>query len=167
MANKYTAYTKITETEIECRSCHLMKPFSEFHKDSRNIRRHYCCYYCKECANNKSRSWHNTHLTDEDYKSRKRDSYIKNKHSLSLEEYQQKLQQQLYKCPICNIYLPTKGHITHLDHDHKTGILRDFLCTNCNRGLGHFQDNKEFLMNAVKYLEKHTENGTQEKESRP
>lgn len=39
-----------------------------------------------------------------------------------------------------------------LDHNHKTGIMRGWLCHDCNRALGNFKDNPELLERAIKYL---------------
>ena len=74
-----------------------------------------------------------------------------------MQEYEDKLASQKFECAICKVKLPTSGPITHLDHDHKTGLLRDFLCTNCNRGLGHFQDSPELLRLAAQYLDTHND----------
>lgn len=60
---------------------------------------------------------------------------------------------------ICNICGngPGKGmsnsnKALHLDHCHKTGIIRGLLCGSCNVGLGHFKDNIDSLKKAVNYL---------------
>ncbi len=96
---------------------------------------------------------------DPQYKEEKRISYIKNRHGISAEEYEAMLVVQEYSCAICKVKLLSRGHGTHLDHSHKTGKLRAMLCTNCNRGLGHFQDNTEFLKVAIDYLNSHNEDG--------
>ena len=40
----------------------------------------------------------------------------------------------------------------HLDHDHKTGDFRGFLCLNCNTGIGKFGDEIEGVAKALAYL---------------
>ena len=87
------------------------------------------------------------------YHEARRESYFKLKYGITLEKREELLKQQDYKCAICFTELLKNGGATHIDHCHSTGKIRGMLCTNCNRGLGHFQDNKEFLMRAVKYLE--------------
>ena len=42
----------------------------------------------------------------------------------------------------------------HLDHDHKTGKFRGYICGSCNRALGMVKDNPEILRRAAAYLEK-------------
>lgn len=64
------------------------------------------------------------------------------------------LEQQKGTCAICEQQL-IAGHLTHLDHDHKTGKLRALLCLHCNVGLGHFKDNPELLNKAAAYLIRH------------
>ena len=149
----------IDEYSLHCKACDSVKLKTEFHKDSSSRRGH--AYYCKSCANSKGRKWTFDNNHKQEYKNQKRSNHIKHKFGLTLEEYTTKLKDQNCSCAICGIMLPLSGHIAHLDHDHITGKIRSFLCTNCNRGLGHFQDNKEFLMSAIKYLDSHTVNGSQ------
>lgn len=157
MANKYTAYTKVTETHAQCSDCGEIKPHTEFHKSKEYLHRKGCSYYCKTCACARSRKNHKKRKeTDPRYTTAKRSTYFKHKYGLTLEEYTEKLKAQGNVCAICGVELLTSGHLTHLDHCHTTGKLRAFLCTNCNRGLGHFKDSVENLKNAITYLESHT-----------
>lgn len=53
------------------------------------------------------------------------------------------------QCEICN--RETK---LVLDHCHKTGKLRGWLCNTCNMGLGYLQDDPAILLSAATYLKK-------------
>ena len=69
------------------------------------------------------------------------------------------LQDQDGKCAICKrkelarAYVTKKVRALAVDHCHITGNVRGLLCRACNLGIGHFEDNLEFLKEAVKYLE--------------
>lgn len=55
------------------------------------------------------------------------------------------------RCDLCQ----TKDtHQLCIDHDHKTGKVRGYLCSKCNIGLGHFNDNPEILKRAFEYLKR-------------
>lgn len=87
-------------------------------------------------------------------KQNKKSSYIKTEYGITLQEYQEKLAQQKV-CAICGVELSTGDSNTHLDHCHKTGKIRAFLCGNCNRGIGSFHDEIWKLEQAIKYLNSH------------
>lgn len=78
-------------------------------------------------------------------------SRFKTKYGITLEDKEIMVQSQDNKCMICKKTFTSLKN-THLDHDHKTGNLRDILCSDCNRGLGCFRDNSEILQEACKYL---------------
>jgi hypothetical protein len=59
------------------------------------------------------------------------------------------------KCAICETSTPNGRGAWHLDHDHKTGAVRNFLCQACNSGLGFFRDDADRLTTAAQYLRKH------------
>ena len=59
-------------------------------------------------------------------------------------------------CAICQDPLDG-GKKTTIDHDHKTGVVRELLCSLCNLGLGAFKDKPNVLERAAAYLKKHAE----------
>lgn len=78
---------------------------------------------------------------------------------LTAGEYHKMFEKQHGVCAICGKpetrkAPQTNGRICrlHIDHDHKTGKVRGLLCSRCNIGLGHFMDNIEFLLKAIRYL---------------
>src|SRR6266542_47593 len=79
---------------------------------------------------------------------------IKQKFNLSIEDYHNLLEKQDFKCAICKTDKSNAKNKKSLclDHDHKTGKVRGFLCHSCNRGLGSFKDSSEALTEAIKYL---------------
>ncbi len=58
-----------------------------------------------------------------------------------------------YKCEICKVELTERSRSAHLDHNHSSGKVRGVLCTECNKGLGHFYDSSITLSHAVTYIE--------------
>lgn len=42
----------------------------------------------------------------------------------------------------------------NLDHDHKTGLFRGWLCYSCNISIGHLGDDLEGVQRAVNYLKR-------------
>ncbi len=57
-----------------------------------------------------------------------------------------------FSCPICNKTTIAGISKIVLDHCHKTGEVRGFLCESCNTGIGRFDDDPEIVKKAVKWL---------------
>lgn len=86
---------------------------------------------------------------------------LKRYYGITLETYNVMLAAQSGVCAICRgaeTYVP-KGHGTpkplSVDHNHETGQIRGLLCSNCNYLVGHCKEDRDVLLEAVKYLDKH------------
>lgn len=156
MTNQYTRPRKVEDT-LWCNYHKQYEPIESFYYYPNKQQ---FSYYCKEGAKETSRKNHSLRISknDIDYKRQKKESYVRQRHGITLQEYEERLAQQNYTCAICRVKLSTNDPRTHLDHDHTTGKLRSFLCTNCNRGLGHFQESISNLEKAINYLNTHNSN---------
>jgi hypothetical protein len=87
---------------------------------------------------------------------------IRDAYGVPDEEYHEMHAEQNGRCAICGEpeTLVKKGRVISLsvDHDHNSGKARGLLCNVCNRGLGLFRDNIDYLKNAIDYLRKHNGN---------
>jgi hypothetical protein len=87
---------------------------------------------------------------------RVKDYDLQRMYGISYDEYHDLLEQQNGKCSICkneeHVLQKGKPRMLAVDHCHDSGKVRGLLCTNCNKGLGHFKDNIELLEKAIYYL---------------
>jgi Recombination endonuclease VII len=98
-----------------------------------------------------------------DHRAANRDSYrdrdLRRKLGVSLKGKEAILADQGGVCAICErserAERDGKPIAMAMDHDHATGKLRGVLCGNCNKAIGKFEDNPDFLRNAIVYLAKH------------
>jgi hypothetical protein len=82
----------------------------------------------------------------------KRDNVIRKQYGITLQEYNDMLEKQDYKCAICGNEDEVEGRKLAIDHCHTSGAVRGLLCGKCNRGLGLFYDNQDLLEKAKQYL---------------
>ncbi len=80
----------------------------------------------------------------------KRDANLKRFFNITLKKYDEILESQGGGCAIC--HEPPGDRALSVDHSHETGHIRGLLCSECNRGLGTFKDDKYRLMGAILYL---------------
>lgn len=63
----------------------------------------------------------------------------------------------IFTCPICqktSIVGITAKFV--IDHDHKTGNGREWICDSCNTGLGRFKDDPVLIQRVIDYLKKYS-----------
>ena len=97
----------------------------------------------------------------EKYKKLQRNSHLKRKYNISIEEYDAMFATQNGLCAICQN--PEKGNVGNsdsiislaVDHCHETGKIRELLCMDCNQILGRFNDDPARFEKAAEYLVKH------------
>lgn len=82
-----------------------------------------------------------------------RNSHLKKRYGITIDDYEQMLKDQNNKCAICgNGHTKgTRGKL-YIDHCHKTNKVRGLLCQKCNSAIGLLGDNKTLLKKALKYL---------------
>jgi len=80
---------------------------------------------------------------------------LKRKYGITLEQYEKLLADQGGVCAVCGGPHVGVGGRYHVDHDHRTGVVRGLLCGTCNTGLGQFKDDPVVLEKAISYLKKH------------
>lgn len=87
-----------------------------------------------------------------------RKNFFKSTYGITVEQFEQKIIDQDNLCPICSRPLETgkQSMGAVMDHDHLTLKNRDVLHSKCNIGLGHFEENIDFLLGAIEYIKKHT-----------
>lgn len=98
-----------------------------------------------------------------EYRAARREEFVAKERArrfgITAERYVEMLVAQDGKCAICRQIKTTtrNGKVKTLavDHDHETGDVRGLLCSACNTAIGKFGDDRERLLSAVRYLDKH------------
>ena len=158
-----------------CTKCKIEQPIANFNKQiSRNVGHTAHCKFClkikkaqyyqenkaklqaKQKEYNAINSKQNAKRS-KNWKLKNPDKvkqYRLNKYGITLDHRNNLLKIQNSCCAICGTKI--KGQI-NIDHCHKTGAVREILCSPCNFLLGNCKDNIDILQNAIRYLQKHAE----------
>lgn len=104
---------------------------------------------CKECL----RMREVRRLSYPGRRDKVRDEQLKLRYGITLEIYKQMLDDQGDVCAICFLECTT-GRQLAVDHNKETKQVRSLLCSNCNNGLGRFNEDPELLKRAIDYIEK-------------
>jgi hypothetical protein len=93
-------------------------------------------------------------------KDRTRFRIMRKLYGLEPSTYDEMLANQGGLCAICG-NPPAKNKHLHIDHCHKTGLVRGLLCGKCNAGIGFLNDEAALAQNAADYLADFEANGTE------
>lgn len=129
------------QIKLNCSECGT--PFSAYAPNAK-----YCSDLCLRLSKQRAVKLH------PDYALRARRSSLKRKFGISLEDYDNMLETQGFRCAICRVHHTEISRNLAVDHDHVTGHVRGLLCVECNRGLGAFKDSETFMFKAINYLRK-------------
>jgi hypothetical protein len=102
-------------------------------------------------------------LTAEEREGRRRETFrrndLKRTYGIAVDDYAEMLAAQNGVCAICSEPETgiLRGRLRHLavDHDHKTGVVRELLCQKCNSMVENAREQPELLRAAAAYLERH------------
>jgi hypothetical protein len=132
--NEMKMYAELKQKK--CKFCNLEKnieEFSTFNKKEKVYTRPFC-FDCKSKANFEYDLWKN--------------------YRIRLSDYERLYEAQEGNCACCGQHEEKFKRKLHVDHDHESGKIRGLLCTQCNPGIGYFQDSIERLQKAINYLKK-------------
>ena len=132
-----------------CTRCDKTLPFTDF--TVKGLRKDGSTKYSSRCKPCQAKKKKETYCPE-----KKRESDLKNIYGITLQEYNEMLVAQDYKCAGCGTMDTTfsKGKRFAVDHCHETGRVRGLLCGRCNVALGLVNDEVTTLRNLIKYLER-------------
>lgn len=135
----------------KCKSCGETKPRDHFHLAKTNADGYR--NKCKSCEAEEHRKWRqsNPERYREIYQRANHKSNLHSRFGITVDEYDQLVALSDGRCAICG-ESESRDRRLSLDHDHRTGRIRGFLCSRCNLVLGQVDDDKSLLLSAVEYL---------------
>lgn len=120
--------------------------------------------YCRICHNIRIAQWQKNNPDKTKLHKAKKNENRHGRHRLKLygvteEQYKQMVKEQDNKCAICKQPEKRKLHgkicSLSLDHDHKTGKVRQLLCHQHNLMIGYAGDAEEILQAGLDYIRRH------------
>ena len=131
---------------FDCKCCKEVKPSTEFSQVAAHKNKRGFDSWCKTCKVKANRRY--LHKNPDKAAKWKRENKVRS-YGISVEQYQQMISNQDNKCAICG---NTSDRALDIDHCHTTGKVRGLLCSYCNKAIGMFKDNYEYLEAAIDYL---------------
>lgn len=145
-----------------CGKCNDPKDESEYHRDKQT--KDGLCAWCIECRKKIKRKHYIRHAPEirtkvRIWRKQNPEAARDLRYRMEVGEFDGMLLLQQNRCPICLVPFDENNR-PHVDHNHKCcsgkntcgECVRGLLCHFCNKGLGHFRDNTDYLIRAVAYL---------------
>lgn len=136
--------------QIVCPKCKQTKELQYFGKDAHKAKG--ISSWCKLCKKTWRAEWRKNNPTEA--KNRDFRSDLKKHYGITPEQYYEMFDKQKGLCACCGQSHEKFKRRFHVDHDHQTGQVRGLLCTECNPGIGYFQESIPRLEMAIAYLKK-------------
>jgi len=141
-----------------CSSCKKYLSMKFFYKSS--VQSGGFQAFCKDCNRKYMSEYYHKKISKDIEKRRlsSRSTRLKSKYNITIEQYNQMLENQNHTCAICNKKETQrsnpKGNIDNLrvDHCHTSGLIRGLLCSKCNFGIANFNDSLETITSALHYI---------------
>lgn len=158
-----------------CSRCKQVKALSAFHKNKQSPDGHANnCVPCQRAYLRERRRKNPDRASDMDDASRQRrraaapEEYVRrrlqhrlSRHGLTIERYEQMLEEQGHLCALCGGDFGNRSPAIDHDRTHCSGArgcsecVRALLCTSCTSGLGFFRGDPALLLRAAEYIAEH------------
>lgn len=123
-----------------CPDCKVDKAIDQYTKP--------WAHYCAPCTRERRRARYRTSGGKEQVYAQN----LASNYGMTPEQYEALAEAQFGRCAICGT-IPE--HRLNVDHDHRTGAVRELLCRQCNHALGNARDDAHLLRAMAAYLERH------------
>lgn len=124
--------------QFQCSTCSEWKYPSEYNKNKQQ--KSGLSYDCRPCARERVRGYN-----------------LPKKYGITAAQFAEKVLAQGSKCACCGRQFKFEGIKADrpcVDHNHKTGEIRDILCGKCNLAAGNVNDSAELAQRLADYLKK-------------
>lgn len=137
-----------------CSRCEEWKELREFCRDVTHSDG--CSSRCRMCTNINAKEYRNR----PGQAVKRRDQMLMKNYGIGLDDFLNMIKEQDGLCAACGLPLDgTSGKKSslspHVDHDHKTGKIRNILHARCNLIIGNADDVPDLLRKCAEYLERH------------